>query len=138
MASINPPTAILLLDEYVSLDKGDWIVLNAGNSSVANTIITVAKSRGIKTVAIVRRVEAVETAKQAGADVVVVESPTAVQEVEEATGGANIKLGLDAAGGQSSAILAQILGQESHLVAYAVLSGLPMVVSPVDLIVKRL
>ena len=138
MASINPPTAILLLDEYVKLDKGDWIVLNAGNSSVANTIFTVAKSRGIKSVAIVRRPEAIETAKNAGADVVVVESATAVQEVKEATGGANIKLGLDGVGGESSAILAQILGQGSHLVAYAVLSGKPLVVSQVDLIVKRL
>jgi len=138
MASINPPTAILLLSEYSDLDKGDWIVLNAGNSSVANTIIAVAKARGLKTVAIVRRAEVVEAALDAGADVVVVESPSAVQEVKDATGGANIKLGLDAVGGQSSAILAQILGQESHLVAYAVLSGQPMVVSQVDLIVKRL
>jgi len=138
MASINPPTAILLLNEYVDLERGDWIVLNAGNSSVANTIIAVAKSRGIKTAVIVRRAEAVEAAKEAGADLVVVESPTAVQEVKEATGGTNIKLGLDAVGGQSSAILAQILGQGSHLVAYAVLSGQPMVVGQVDLIVKRL
>ncbi|MDO7743185.1 MAG: zinc-dependent alcohol dehydrogenase family protein, partial [Pedobacter sp.] len=138
MASINPPTAILLLNEYVDLEKGDWIVLNAGNSSVANTIIAVAKSRGIKTVAIVRRAEAVEAATAAGADIVIVESPTAVQQVKEATGGANIKLGLDAVGGQSSSLLAQILGQESHLVAYAVLSGQPMVVSQVDLIVKGL
>lgn len=138
MLSINPPTALLLLNEYVSLDEGDWIVLNAGNSSVANTIIAVAKSKGIKTAAIVRRDEAVAAAKEAGADVIVVESPTAVQEVKEATGGANIKLGLDAVGGQSSAILAQILGQGSHLVAYAVLSGQPLVVSQVDLIVKRL
>ena len=138
MASINPPTAILLLNEYVDLERGDWIVLNAGNSSVANTIIAVAKSRGIKTAVIVRRAEAVEAAKEAGADLVVVESPTAVQEVKEATGGTNIKLGLDAVGGQSSAILAQILGQGSHLVAYAILSGQPMVVGQVDLIVKRL
>jgi len=138
MASINPPTAILLLSEYIDLDKGDWIVLNAGNSSVANTVIAVAKARGLKTAAIVRRAEAVEAAIDAGADVVVVESPSAVQEVKDATDGANIKLGLDAVGGQSSAILAQILGQESHLVAYAVLSGQPMVVSQVDLIVKRL
>jgi len=138
MASINPPTAILLLDEYVNLEQGDWIVLNAGNSSLANVIFTLAKARGIKSVAIVRRPEAVEAARQAGADVVVVESKTVVQEVKVATDGANIKLGLDGVGGESSAILAQILGQGSHLVAYAVLSGQPLVVSQVDLIVKRL
>ncbi|KQM74804.1 hypothetical protein ASE74_02155 [Pedobacter sp. Leaf216] len=138
MASINPPTAILLLDEYAKLEQGDWIVLNAGNSSIANVIFTFAKARGIKCVAIVRRPEAVEAARQAGADVVAVESETVVQEVKEATGGANIKLGLDGVGGKSSAILAQILGQGGHLVAYAVLSGQPLVVSQVDLIVKRL
>lgn len=77
-------------------------------------------------------------AEQAGADIVVVESPTAVQEVKDGTGGADIKLGFDAVGGQSSGLLAQMLGQDSHLVAYAILSGQPVMVSQVDLIVKRL
>ena len=138
MAGINPPTAVLLLNEFTSLEKGDWIVLNAGNSSVANTIIAVAKSRGIKTLAIVRRAEVVEIAQQAGADAVLVESASIAEEAKKVTDNANIKLGLDAVGGDSSAILAQILGVDSHLVAYAILSGKPVVISQVDLIVKRL
>jgi trans-2-enoyl-CoA reductase len=30
--SINPPAAALLLEEFVSLKSGDWIVQNAANS----------------------------------------------------------------------------------------------------------
>lgn len=138
MIGINPPTAVLLLDEFTTLAEGDWVVFNAGNSSVANTLVTVAKSRKLKTVAIVRREDAVETAKNAGADVVVVENNNITNEVKKATNGANIRLGLDAVGGESSAVLAQILGEDSHLVTYAILSGKPMVVSQVDLIAKRM
>lgn len=138
MVGINPPTAVLLLNEFTSLKEGEWLVLNAGNSSVANTIITVAKSRKLKTLVIVRREEAVEAATNAGADVVLVENPNTPQEAKIATQGVNIKLGLDAVGGESSGILAKILGEDSHLVAYAILSGQPMVISQVDLITKRM
>jgi len=138
MIGINPPTAVLLLDEFTTLQENDWIVFNAGNSSVAHTFVTVAKSRKLKTLAIVRREDAVAVAKAAGADVVLVENSNIAEQAKSATNGANIRLGLDAVGGESSGVLAKILGGDSHLVAYAVLSGQPMVVSQVDLITKRM
>jgi NADPH:quinone reductase-like Zn-dependent oxidoreductase len=138
MIGINPPTAVLLLDEFTTLQENDWIVFNAGNSSVAHTFVTVAKSRKLKTLAIVRREDAVAVAKAAGADVVLVENSNIAEQANSATNGANIRLGLDAVGGESSGVLAKILGGDSHLVAYAVLSGQPMVVSQVDLITKRM
>lgn len=138
MISINPPTAVLLLDEFVKLEKGEWIALNAGNSSVANTIIAVAKDRGLKTLAIVRRKEAVEIAKNAGADVVLVESDRTAEEAKEATDGANIRLGLDAVGGAAAGTLAKILGMDSHFVVYAGQSTLPPAISQFDLIYKRM
>ena len=76
MLSANPVTAIFLLDEFKKLKKGNWIVLNAANSSVGSAIISVAKSRGLNVLAIVRRVAAVAIATSAGADVVLVESST--------------------------------------------------------------
>jgi NADPH:quinone reductase-like Zn-dependent oxidoreductase len=105
---------------------------------VANTLITVAKSRKLKTLAIVRRDDAIVVAKAAGADVVLVENINIAEEAKIATGGANIKLGLDAVGGESSGVLAKILGTDSHLVAYAVLSGQPLVINQADLIAKRM
>ena len=37
MLSINPPAAALLLEEFVSLKRGDWIVQNASNSGVGRS-----------------------------------------------------------------------------------------------------
>jgi NADPH:quinone reductase-like Zn-dependent oxidoreductase len=34
MLSINPPTAELLLREFVKPQPGDWVVQNAANSAV--------------------------------------------------------------------------------------------------------
>lgn len=31
---VNPPTAYNVLHDFVSLDKGDWVVQNGGNSAV--------------------------------------------------------------------------------------------------------
>ena len=31
MMTINPPTAILLLEQFVDLKEGDWVIQNAAN-----------------------------------------------------------------------------------------------------------
>jgi NADPH:quinone reductase-like Zn-dependent oxidoreductase len=59
MLAINPPTAALLLSEYVTLKPGEWVVQNSANSSVGRWVIAFAKARGLKTVNIVRRPEPV-------------------------------------------------------------------------------
>src|SRR5258708_22219913 len=88
MFSINPATAVLLLEEFVSLNSGDWIVFNAANASVSHTIIAVAKSKGIKTLGIVRGKEAVDIALKAGADLVLVDDENVVAEAKKATNNA--------------------------------------------------
>ncbi len=136
MFSINPTTAVLLLEEFVSLRAGDWVVLNAANASASNTIIAVAKSKGIKTLGLVRRKEAIDIALKAGADIVLVDDENVVSEAKKLTNNAEIKLGLDAVGGKATGSIAHILGKEGHLVSYAILSGEPIIVSQRDLIFK--
>ena len=138
MLSINPPTGVMLLEEFVALNSGDWIVLNAANASVSHSIIAVAKSKGIKTLGIVRRKEAVDIALKAGADVVVVEDENVVAEAKKAIGNAEIKLGLDAVGGKATNTIAQILGNEGRLVTYAMMSREPITVSQIGLIFRRI
>jgi NADPH:quinone reductase-like Zn-dependent oxidoreductase len=138
MLSINPPTAVLLLEEFVALSPGDWVVLNAANASVSHAIIAVAKSKGIKTLGIVRRQEAVDIAMKAGADVVLVESENVPEEAKKATNDAEIKLGLDAVGGKATNTIALILGNEGRLVTYAMMSHEPISVSQVGLIFRRI
>ncbi len=73
MLSINPPTAALLLSEYVELKPGDWVIQNAGNSGVGRSVIAFAKDRGLRTVSLVRRQELIDELVAAGGDIVLVD-----------------------------------------------------------------
>ena len=67
-----------------------------------------------------------------------VESPELSKQIQIATGGMPISLGLDAVGGPATATMASVLSPGAYLVSYAVLSGLPIHVMQGDLIGKRL
>src|SRR6201997_587335 len=137
MLNINPTTAVLLLNEFVKLKPNDWIVLNAANSQIARCLIAIAKSRGLNVAGIVRRSEHIPEIKTLGADFVGVESLELPRQIQAATGGAPIALGLDAVGGSATATIAGALAPGAHLVVYAWLSGEPIHVSQGDLIVKK-
>jgi NADPH:quinone reductase-like Zn-dependent oxidoreductase len=59
-------------------------------------------------------------------------------EIQTATDGAPVALGLDAVGGPATQMIASALAPGGHLVVYAWLSGVPIHVSQGDLIVKKL
>src|SRR5260370_11794341 len=85
MLSINPPAAALLLEEFVTLEPGDWIVQNAANSGVGRAVIAFAKQKGIRTINIVRRSELVQELKVIGADIVLLAGPNTAPEAKSAT-----------------------------------------------------
>ena len=138
MLNINPTTAVLLLDEIVDLKPKDWIVLNAANSQVARCLIAIAKSRDLRVIGILRRSELIQEIEKLGADFVGIESPELSKQIQIATGGRPISLGLDAVGGPATATIASVLSPGGHLVSYAQMSRLPMHVPQGDLIGKRL
>src|SRR5271155_590968 len=137
MLAINPPTAALLLGEYVDLKPGEWVVQNAANSAVGRWVIAFAKARGLKTVNIVRRPELVPELKAIGGDVVVVDSPDASKEIKAAVGQADLRLALDGVSGSATGVLASTLSPQGTLVSYAAMSLAPMPISPLDVIFKR-
>jgi NADPH:quinone reductase-like Zn-dependent oxidoreductase len=138
MLNINPTTAVLLLDEFVKLNAKDWIVLNAANSQIARCIIAIAKSRDLRVIGIIRRPELVKELKTLGVDFVGLESTELPKQIQSATGGMPISLGLDAVGGPASATIAGALSPGAHFVSFAWLSGLPVHLPQADLIGKRL
>jgi NADPH:quinone reductase-like Zn-dependent oxidoreductase len=138
MVAINPPTAALLLSEYVDLKPGEWVVQNSANSSVGRWVIAFAKARGLKTVNIVRRPELVPELKAIGGDVVVVDSPDASTEVRAAIGQADLRLALDGVSGPATGVLASTLSPHGTLVSYAAMSQAPISISPLDVIFKPL
>jgi NADPH:quinone reductase-like Zn-dependent oxidoreductase len=125
MLTVNPPTALLLLRNFVDLQPGDWVIQNAANSSVGSYLIQLAKARGLKTVNIVRRESAVADVQAIGGDVVLVDGPDLHKRVKTATDGAKIQLGIDAVGSISTEHLANCLSEGAVLVNYGLMSGKP-------------
>src|SRR3984957_8781422 len=138
MLAINPPTAALLLSEYVDLKPGDWVVQNAANSGVGRWVIAFAKMRGLKTVNIVRRPELVAELEAIGGDVVVVDSPDVSERIKAAVGQAELHLALDGVSGPAAGVLAATLSPRGTLVSFAAMSRVPMSISPLDVIFKPL
>src|SRR5580704_14910907 len=138
MLAINPPTAALLLSEYVNLKPGEWVVQNAANSAVGRWVIAFAKARGLKTVNIVRRRELVPELQAIGGDVVVDDSPDVSKEIKAAVGQAELRLALDGVSGPATGVLASTLSPHGTLVSYAAMSKAPMSISPLDVIFKPL
>src|SRR6202050_1858618 len=138
MLAINPPTAALLLSEDVKLKPGEWVVQNSANSGVGRWVIAFAKTRGLKTVNIVRRPELVTELKAIGGDVVVVDSPDVSKVIRGAIGQAELRLALDGVSGPATGVLAATLSPHGTLVCYAAMSSAPMSISPRNVIFKPL
>jgi NADPH:quinone reductase-like Zn-dependent oxidoreductase len=136
MMTVNPPTASLMLSEFVDLQPGEWVIQNAANSGVGAYLIQLAKVRDLKTVNIVRRESAVAGVLETGGDVVLVDGPGLAKRVSEATGGAKIRLGIDAVGGVSTDHLANCLTEGGTLVNYGMMSGEPCQVSPASFVFR--
>jgi NADPH:quinone reductase-like Zn-dependent oxidoreductase len=123
MLLINPPTADILLRDIVPLQGGEWVLQNAANSAVGRYLITLAKLSGIKTVNVVRRQELAAELTALGADVVLVEGEDLPRQVREATGGAKVRLAIDAVGGASTQWLGDSLSTGGVVVNYGAMSG---------------
>lgn len=123
MLKVNVATAYLMLKDYVDLKQGDWVIQDAANSGVGVDVIRLARAEGLRTVNVVRRQELVAPLEAMGADIVVVDGPDLAARVAQGTGGAPIRLGIDAVAGTAVNRLAQCLAEGGTLVNYGLLSG---------------
>jgi len=138
MLKINPMTAWRLLHDYVQLQKGDWLIQNAANSAAGRAVIQIAHELGYKTINVVRRAELIEELRTEGADIVIVDGENLRDEVKTATSGAQIRLGLNAVGGDSALRLANCLAPGSTMVTYGAMSLQPLKIPNGLLIFKDL
>ncbi|MDT5096386.1 MAG: hypothetical protein QOC76_123 [Mycobacterium sp.] len=138
MLGSNPPTAGLMLSEYTSLHRGDWVVQNAANSGVGRSLIALAKLRGLKTINLARDDATLAELTAAGADVVHADDPDAVGDVRAVIGDARVALAVDSVGGPVVARLLELLSDGGRLVSYSWASGEPMWVDTLALVGKHL
>src|SRR5882672_6491777 len=123
MIGINPVTAYLLPNRYVSLMPGNWIGQTAANAAMGQYIIALAKLAGVKTLNVVRREEAAEQVRQWGGDRVVFQGGNLHKDIEEALDGKKLSLVLDTVGGAPVGELAKSLKPGGSIVVYGLQSG---------------
>src|ERR1700756_5712045 len=138
MIGINPATAYLLLNRYVSLMPGDWIAQTAANAAMGQYIIALAKLAGVKTLNVVRREQAAEQVRQWGGDRVVLQGDNLLKDIEGALDGKKLSLVLDIVGGTPVGELAKSLKAGGSIVVFAMQSGQFPAISPMDLIYRDL
>ena len=125
MLKVNPATALMMLRHYVPLRRGDWVIQDAANSAVGTNLIRLAKGDGIRTLNVVRREVLIEPLTAIGADAVMVDGDDLAERTRQATGGAPIRLAIDAIGGAMVLRLADCLAEGGTVVNYGLLSGQP-------------
>lgn len=123
MLRVNPPTAYLMLHDFVPVQAGNWVIQNAANSGVGHCLIRFAREAQMKSVNVVRRAGLAETLRAAGGDVVLVDGPDLDARVRAATGDGTLPLAIDAVGGSATRRLARCVDDGGTVVNYGLLSG---------------
>jgi trans-2-enoyl-CoA reductase len=126
MLKINPATAWRMLHDFVTPEPGAWIIQNAANSAVGRSVIVMAKELGLKTINLVRRPELIPELKELGADVVILDDESAVEQATAAAGGKVVRLALNAIGGESTIRIANTLANGGTVVTYGAMSRQPV------------
>lgn len=129
MLKVNPATAELMLDRYVDLSPGDWVIQNAANSAVGRYVIQLARARGVHTLNVVRRTGLEDELRAAGADLVLSDGPDLGERVRAEIGDASVPLAIDAVAGTGTLNLAGAVSEGATIVNYGLLSGQPCQVS---------
>ncbi|GJR06237.1 enoyl-[acyl-carrier-protein] reductase, mitochondrial [Tanacetum coccineum] len=139
--TINPLTALRMIEDYVDLKSGDAIVQNGATSMVGQCVIQLAKLRGIHTINIIRdragSDEAKEKLKKLGADEVYTESQLDVRNVKSLLGNVpEPALGFNCVGGNAASLVLKFLRQGGMMVTYGGMSKKPITVSTSAFIFK--
>ena len=98
----------------------------------------IAKLRGIRTISLVRRPELIDELKAAGADVVLMDEPVAIEEAVSIVGKGSVRLAVDSVGGDATTRSFNCCSDRGVLVSYSAATGRPMAVNALSLIGKHL
>ena len=138
LMAANPPTALLMLENFCQIQKEDWIIQNAANSSVGVSIIQLARTKGFRTINVVRRADLVTTLQEMGGDIVLVDGDDLADRVRSLVGSDRIPLGIDAVAGAACGRLASCLTRDGTVINYGLLSGDSCQISSSDVLFRNI
>jgi NADPH:quinone reductase-like Zn-dependent oxidoreductase len=135
---IAMPLSALMLLEFLQVPRGGWIVQNAANGAVGKTLAMLAAARGIRVLSLVRRDAGVgEMAALGVGNVISTAAPDWREAAKALLGDGLAGVAVDSVGGQASADLMALLGENGVLVSFGAMSGEPMQVPSGDMIFKH-
>lgn len=137
MLKVNPATALMLLRDMVELQPGDWVIHSGARSAVGLLINELARTRGLRTIGVVRE-ERAGVAPSGQPDVTLVDGPDLASKVAEITDGASPTLALDAVGGAATERLADCLAEGGVIAMYGMLANEPTRLRPDQTIFKNI
>ena len=137
MLSVNPLTALRLLEDFEELSEGDVVVQNAGNSNVGRCLIQLAKRRGLRTISTVRRPELVPELEDLGGDHVLVDDQSLIAQVKALDISAP-KLAINCVCGESATHQLKLLAPRGTQVTYGAMAKKPLSAPPGLMIFKEL
>lgn len=134
-AIVNPSTVM----EMLNIAAGhDCVVVTAGASSLSKQFMKIAKSNGIKTIAVVRKQEQLVGCEAAGAALALDSNdPEFGIKLTKACEENNCKLGFDSVCGDTGSQVLKSLRKDGVLHVYGFLSGKPVSVAGADVIFKN-
>lgn len=133
-----PFSALTLLD-FLGVEAGDWLIQNTANGAVGKAVAMLAAARGINTINLVRRDEAVAELADLGIRNAVSTAQDGWQDKARAlTSGAPIRAAVDSIGGSASGDLVSLLAEDGLLVSFGTMRGEPMQIPSGDLIFKHI
>jgi NADPH:quinone reductase-like Zn-dependent oxidoreductase len=132
------PLSALMLLEDMQLAPGQWIVQNAANGAVGKTLATLAATRGVHVVNLVRRESALADLQAVGiSHAVSTDQPDWKTRVAALTGGAPIVRAIDSIGGEAANEIMSLLAERGELVSFGALTMKPLVIGADQLIFKQ-
>lgn len=133
-----PFSAITLL-EFLNVQPGDWVVQTAANGAVGKIFVALAKSRGVKTLNLVRRPEAVAELTALGIENVISTSDSDwIAKAQAIIGKAGARAAVDSVGGDIVPGLTELLGDKGLLVTFGSATGGNIQLPAAAMMFKRL
>ena len=133
---IAMPMSALLLIEFLNIEPGQWIIQNAANGAVGESMAMLAPQRHIHTINLVRSKESEQELIDLGIteNNVVTDNDDWKEQVKKIVGDAPIKGAVDAVGGKSGGELISLLGKHGAMASLGSVSGEPLMINPSHLI----
>lgn len=133
---IAMPMSALLLIEFLNIEPGQWIIQNAANGAVGESMAMLAPTRKINTINLVRSKESEQELIDLGIvdNNVITDNDNWKDQVKKIVGDAQISGAVDAVGGRSGGDLVSLLGKHGVMAALGGMSGKPLTLNPSDLI----